>query len=174
MKSYPNVMKSLLIGVLLVAFQGIGTVLTVAQENVTPQIEETKPITAPEEAEIVVGTNDPLEKLFEQLARDPKPSSAEATAKRIWQNWLTSKSKSIDLLMGWAGKAMGVEDYAKAEDILDQVVVLAPDYAEGWNRRATLYFLIDDYSRSIADIESALALEPRHFGALSGRRRRGL
>lgn len=70
--------------------------------------------------------------------------------------------------MAWAATAMRSKNYAKAEDLLDQVVVLNPEFAEGWNRRATLYFTKLDYSRSLADIEKTLALEPRHFGALSG------
>ena len=70
--------------------------------------------------------------------------------------------------MNWAITAMRRNDYGKAQDLLDQVVVLAPEYAEGWNRRATLYYTMQDFGRSIADIETTLALEPRHFGALSG------
>jgi tetratricopeptide (TPR) repeat protein len=70
--------------------------------------------------------------------------------------------------MSWAARAMRDEDYAKAEDLLDQVIVLKPEYSEVWNRRATLYFTKLDYGRSLADIEKTLALEPRHFGALSG------
>ena len=63
---------------------------------------------------------------------------------------------------------MGTKDFSKAQDLLDHVIVIAPDYAEGWNRRATLYYTIDDFGKSLADIETTLALEPRHFGALSG------
>ncbi len=55
-----------------------------------------------------------------------------------------------------------------ALDLLDQIIILAPDYAEGWNRRATLHFALKEYGRSISDIERVLELEPRHYGALSG------
>ncbi|MEP4860892.1 MAG: hypothetical protein ABJ117_09540, partial [Alphaproteobacteria bacterium] len=55
-----------------------------------------------------------------------------------------------------------------ALDFLDQIVTLEPGYAEGWNRRATVHYMMDSYSKSMADIERTLNLEPRHFGALSG------
>ena len=52
--------------------------------------------------------------------------------------------------------------------LLDAVVKLRPDYVEAWNRRATLYYLKNDFAHSIADIQQVLAREPRHFGALAG------
>jgi tetratricopeptide (TPR) repeat protein len=52
--------------------------------------------------------------------------------------------------------------------LLDAVVRLRPDYVEGWNRRATLYYLKNDYARSLEDIQQVLVREPRHFGALAG------
>ncbi len=128
----------------------------------------TPPDNGPDNGNDVVETSDPLDKLFDDLRRDPKQASANATARMIWREWSESGSRSIDLLMKWASKAMSKRDYPKALDLLDQVVVLAPDYAEGWNRRATLYYTMSDFGNSISDIELTLALEPRHFGALSG------
>ena len=84
------------------------------------------------------------------------------------QAWLASGSDTIDLLMERAMFAMEGKDYALALELLDAIVELKPDFAEGWNKRATLYYLIDDYDRSMRDIQKVLALEPRHFGALSG------
>lgn len=141
-----------------------------AQEQANPlEKEETiEPILPPEDDKSVIETGDPLDILFEKLKKDPNHSSAGATARMIWREWSASGSRSVDLLMSWAAKAMGAKDYAKAQDLLDHIIVLAPDYAEGWNRRATLYYTIDDFGRSIADIETTLAIEPRHFGALSG------
>ena len=70
--------------------------------------------------------------------------------------------------MGWSIRAMTAKDYPLALDYLDRITTLKPDFAEGWNKRATVYFLLEDYAKSIADIQKTLALEPRHFGALSG------
>jgi len=142
-----------------------------AQQSIVPPPDEevtAEPILPPENNEAVIESNQTLDRLFEQLKKDPKHSSASATAGMIWREWTASGSRSIDLLMKWAATAMRNQDFAKAEDLLDQVIVLSPEFAEGWNRRATLYFHKLDYSRSLADVEKTLSLEPRHFGALSG------
>ncbi len=109
-----------------------------------------------------------LDTLFETLRTAPDEEAAIAASNRIARLWVESGSDTIDLLMSWATAAMDEEDYPLALDFLDRIVGLAPDYAEGWNRRATVYFLNDDYVRSLADLERVLVLEPRHFGALAG------
>jgi len=86
----------------------------------------------------------------------------------IWGVWLESKSPTLKLLMGRVVTAMGERKLAAALEILHSVVAIAPNYAEGWNKRATVYFMLGKYEESIVDVERTLALEPRHFGALSG------
>lgn len=109
-----------------------------------------------------------LDQLFDDLRHQPRPAAANRIARQIWAHWTDSGSATINLLMERANKAMQDKKHPLAEDLLTQVTVLAPDYAEGWNRRATLYFVMSDYGRSISDIERTLQIEPRHFGALSG------
>jgi tetratricopeptide (TPR) repeat protein len=109
-----------------------------------------------------------LDALFDTLKTTDNKEAARAAEDGIWHLWLQSGSDTVDLLMGWAMKAMEEKDYATALDFLDRVIIMKPDYAEGWNKRATVYFMMDDYAKSIADIGKTLALEPRHFGALSG------
>ncbi len=159
-----KILRALLISSLVL----VSSPLTVAQTITPPDEETVQPILPPENNDAVIESNQTLERLFEQLRKDPKETSSSATARMIWREWTASGSKSIDLLMAWAGTAMRSKNYAKAEDLLDQVIVLNPEFSEGWNRRATLYFAKLDYSRSLADIEKTLTLEPRHFGALSG------
>lgn len=109
-----------------------------------------------------------IDRLFAELKRATNERAAERISQRIWQEWLHSGSASIDLLMQWSQKAIDDKKYDVAMDLLDQVVTLAPAYAEGWNRRATLHFTMDNYAKSMADISRTLQLEPRHFGALGG------
>jgi tetratricopeptide (TPR) repeat protein len=109
-----------------------------------------------------------LDDLFGDLKRETDAQKALRIAQSIWQRWAQSGSPTVDLLMGWAATAIEEKQWATAFDLLDQVVVLAPQYAEGWNRRATLYFLRSQYGRSIHDIEQVLKLESRHFGAMAG------
>lgn len=113
-------------------------------------------------------SNAELDELFRRLAGAEAADEAEAIEQRILRSWARSGSPTVDLLMARAAEAIDDTDFGLAHELLDTVVTLAPDYAEGWNRRATLYYLIDEFQLSIADISRVLALEPRHFGALSG------
>lgn len=109
-----------------------------------------------------------IDSLFETLRKETRAVAARRVAEQIARKWNESGSATIDLLMGWAGQSMRSEKNALALDLLTQVVILEPGYAEGWNRRATLYYANGDLGRSLADIERTLEIEPRHFGALSG------
>jgi tetratricopeptide (TPR) repeat protein len=109
-----------------------------------------------------------LDQLFNELKRSQNERAAGRVASRIWQEWANSGSANIDLMMQWSKKAMDEKKFDIALDFLDQVVTMRPKYAEGWNRRATVHFMMHNYAKSMADIEQTLELEPRHFGALSG------
>jgi tetratricopeptide (TPR) repeat protein len=109
-----------------------------------------------------------LEFLFGALKAAPDETSAKHVEARIWAIWLQTPSDTVALLMTRAKAAMDAQNSEVALKLLDSVVKLRPDYVEGWNRRATLYYLRNDYARSLQDIEQVLAREPRHFGALAG------
>jgi tetratricopeptide (TPR) repeat protein len=109
-----------------------------------------------------------LDFLFGALKAAPDEVSAKHVEARIWAIWLQTPSDTVSLLMMRAKVAMDAQNSDVALQLLDAVVRLRPDYIEGWNRRATLYYLRNDYTRSLQDIEQVLAREPRHFGALAG------
>jgi tetratricopeptide (TPR) repeat protein len=108
-----------------------------------------------------------LDQLFADLASS-EGGDAEVIQRRIGEVWSRSGSDSMDYLLTRGREAMEAEEYDKAVDHLTALVELEPDFAEGWNARATAYYLQDDYWSSVADIQKVLELEPRHFGALSG------
>ena len=109
-----------------------------------------------------------LDRLFGELKRERNERAAVRIAGQIWAEWRASGSATVDLMMQWADDAMKAKKFDIALDFLDQVVILEPDFAEGWNRRATVHFMMNDHAKSMSDIERTLRLEPRHFGALSG------
>jgi tetratricopeptide (TPR) repeat protein len=106
--------------------------------------------------------------LFEQLKTTRSPGEAEAIQQAIWTVWMESGNAEVNLLMLEGVDAMSQGELPRALDTFDKIVKAAPDFAEGWNKRATVEFLMDDYKASVADIEKTLALEPHHWGALSG------
>lgn len=109
-----------------------------------------------------------LDELFAELKRERNEQAARRIATRIRARWRNSGSATADLLMARADAAMEARKFNVALDLLDQVVVLFPGYAEGWNRRATLHYTMNDFAKAMADISRTLELEPRHFGALAG------
>lgn len=118
--------------------------------------------------ELGQGEDSQLDALFATLRSTADAAAAKSAENDIIRLWLESGSDTTDLLMEWTLSAMEKKNYPLALDYLDRIISLQPDYVEGWNKRATVHFLIDDYGKAIADIERTLALEPRHFGALSG------
>ena len=110
-----------------------------------------------------------LTSLFDRLANTDDERSAKLLEDAVWQVWLRSGSETIDVLMQQSIRAMNDKRSDAALAILDAVVELAPTYAEGWNKRATVLFTLRQFDASLRDIDRVLELEPRHFGALSGK-----
>ena len=113
--------------------------------------------------------NDPhLGDLFRRLESAPTEAAAQAVEQEIWRLWMVSGDAAVDRLMGVGILYMSRRRFEDALGAFDEIVRRAPGFAEGWNKRATLHYLMGAYTAAIADIEKTLALEPRHFGALSG------
>jgi tetratricopeptide (TPR) repeat protein len=108
-----------------------------------------------------------LDALFSRLKATKDEAEGEAIVAEIWKTWMQSGDAAIDEAMQRAVLVMGRVP-ALALPILDEIVTRAPQWAEAWNKRATVLFLLGEYDRSLADIDRVLALEPRHFGALAG------
>jgi tetratricopeptide (TPR) repeat protein len=109
-----------------------------------------------------------LDFLFGALKAAPDEASAKHVEARIRALWMQTSSDTAALLMLRAKAAMDAQKVDVALKLLDAVVKLRPDYIEAWNRRATLYYLKNDYAHSLEDIREVLIREPRHFGALAG------
>ena len=109
-----------------------------------------------------------LDFLFGALKVAPDETSAKHVEARIWAQWLQTPSDTAALLMMRSKAAMDAQQMDVALKLLDALVKLRPDWVEAWNRRATLYYLQNDYGHSLQDIQQVLIREPRHFGALAG------
>jgi tetratricopeptide (TPR) repeat protein len=113
----------------------------------------------------------PAEERADLYARLAAAKDADETAGIITlllHSYSESGSDTADLLLRRARQAIGVENYSDALKILDATIALQPDWAEGWNARATTRYLGDDYKGSMADIAQTLKREPKHLGALMG------
>ena len=112
--------------------------------------------------------NPRLDILFEKLKSTVEVTEAHEIERQIWSVWLVSGDDRADEIMAEGLRAMAFRYHDTALAAFNEIVRLVPSFAEGWNKRATIFYLMGNYQASIADIETTLALEPRHFGALSG------
>ena len=110
-----------------------------------------------------------LEDLFKQLKRAESPIAAAPIEELIWQIWMEHADSSIEGMMQLGIQQMNAGDASAALATFDRLVEAAPDFAEAWNKRATIHYLLGNNAASEADIVKTLQLEPYHFGALSGR-----
>ena len=120
-------------------------------------------------APLAADQNDPrLDSLFARLKTIDDRALAKDVERDIWGIWTRSGDEDIDREMKKGLHAMDMGNVKAALAVFDSVVKKAPDFAEGWNKRATIYYYMNEYEASIRDVEKTLALEPRHFGALAG------
>jgi len=110
-----------------------------------------------------------LAKLFAQLKATKDGDTGSALTRSIWEIWFQSKNPAVRQLVSRGQAHLRARRFRIAAELFNHVVKIAPRYAEGWNRRATVRYLLGNHKGSLADIERTLKLEPRHFGALSGR-----
>jgi tetratricopeptide (TPR) repeat protein len=113
-------------------------------------------------------TDAAVDRLFAALHATTDPEEASRLTGMIWLIWNHSEDPETDRLMSEGRAAMEKLDFDTAKARFDAVIERAPTFAEGWNKRATLYYVMGNYRASIKDIDEVLILEPRHFGALAG------
>ena len=157
-------------GVLLAALLAAGP--SVAQVKDPKSVERGAPKAIPQAPEKLpkIGADKlrGLDFLFGALKAAPDEASAKHVEGRIWAQWSQTPSDTAALLMTRAKTALDAKQIDISVQLLSAVIKLKPDYIEGWNRRATLYYVQNDYTHALEDIEQVLAREPRHFGALAG------
>ncbi|RYH00659.1 MAG: hypothetical protein EON57_10760 [Alphaproteobacteria bacterium] len=110
-----------------------------------------------------------LDQLFAQLRIAPDPMTAQQIDQAIWAVWTNPSDPTLHDRMREVLLSRGTGNIAETLRLLDRLVVDYPDYAEGWNQRATIHYMMGNFDLSIVDCARVLELEPRHFGALSGR-----
>jgi tetratricopeptide (TPR) repeat protein len=163
-------MRSLLLLASLIAF----SLPAGAAEAIDAPAIETDVLAPPADATSPQKARKPSELRAEQLdtlfARLHQPGIASQPVEaQIWALWGASDSPTAEVLLAQAQRAINDGAPAEALSILNTVIAAYPDFAEAWNKRATLYFMMKRYDQSLADIDKVLDLEPRHFGALSGK-----
>ncbi len=106
--------------------------------------------------------------LFRNLASAPDANAAREVESEIWLAWGQTGDDGRDKAFEFGSQALAVGDYRTALAVFLNMTRDAPDFAEGWNKLATVEYLMGNYRSSLSSIERTLLLEPRHFGALAG------
>ena len=126
-------------------------------------------LTLAKPSDAVADQQDPrLGELFAQLSRAPDLQAALGIEADIWRIWLDGDDSELNELMTQGIQAMTAHRFRDAAGRFTELILASPAFAEAWNKRATVYYLMNRLEDSVRDIERTLALEPRHFGAISG------
>jgi tetratricopeptide (TPR) repeat protein len=137
------------------------------QEPPPPSKEKLAP-TAPSLPKTPAERDRALSDLYAQLATADDETSAKAIAESIERVWLHSGSPTVDVLLARAMQAISQKNYDLALTFINHVVEQAPDFTEGWSRRAFVHFQRSQVTLALGDLRRALALDPSHFKALDG------
>jgi tetratricopeptide (TPR) repeat protein len=103
-----------------------------------------------------------------QALRDPDGAVRVLAEQALWEVWSRSGNQDVDRLFATGTTAMGEGRFADAVAAFTRIIERDPAFAEGWNKRATAYFLMGQYEKSLADCDEVMKRNPHHFGALSG------
>lgn len=106
--------------------------------------------------------------LLLEALRDPDAEVVALAQQSVWMIWSRSGDPDVDAAFRRGVEQMNQQDFGEAIETFSQIIQRKPDFAEGWNRRATIYYLIGEYEKSLADCEEVLHRNPVHFGVLSG------
>jgi tetratricopeptide (TPR) repeat protein len=106
--------------------------------------------------------------LLHERLRDESSFVRGFAEQGLWLLWSRSGDPEVDRLMALGSQAMQAGRHSEAIGVFSRIIETKPEFAEGWNRRATVYYLAGQYDKSIADCHEVLKRNPRHFGALSG------
>lgn len=142
--------------------------MTILPPDVRAQTSATPGETEPAQTSELSEQAKTIESLLDRLSKAESKREAKSLERQVVTAWNASGSDTVDLLVARAGGAIKAKDFGVALQYLDTAIAIEPDFAEAWNMRATVYYLIDEYELSLADIRQVLARQPRHFGALSG------
>ena len=134
----------------------------------TPDVDATAPTAnAGTAAQPETSPDAGLSRLFSSLKKERDPQKARVIANEIVGQWTDSGSATINLLLTWSEEATEEKRKAAAYDFLDQAILLEPDFAQAWYRRALVHYADGDTRKAMADLNSTLQKEPRFFPALA-------
>ena len=114
-----------------------------------------------------IGTMDDVVALLNSL-RDEDESVRNTAEQSIWKIWARSGDANVDRLYARGIREMNEGSFARAISTFSEIIKLKPEFAEGWNKRATLYYMTEQYDKSLEDCDEVMKRNPYHFGALSG------